>query len=72
MTMGNRPPSPRSNALRVSFASIVLALSAIVIALTADAWYLALVPLLLIAGAGGTMFMGINFLRGGDHPSSSR
>lgn len=71
MTMGNRSPAPRHNGLVASFASIILALSAVVIALTADAWYLALVPLLMIAGAGGFMFKGIRSLRDGERPSAS-
>ncbi|WP_460463828.1 hypothetical protein [Arthrobacter pigmenti] len=69
--MGKRPPAPRHNALVASFASIVLALSAVVIALTADAWYLALVPLLMIAGAGGFMFKGVSSLRDDQRPSGS-
>lgn len=68
--MGHKSPSATC-ALVASFASRILALSAVVIALTADAWYLALVPLLMIAGTGGSMFKAIGSLRDGEGPSAS-
>jgi hypothetical protein len=72
MTMGNRSPSPRQAALIASFATIVLALSAIIIALTADAWYLALIPVLIMAGSGSTLFMAVKALRDRGEPSTSK
>lgn len=46
-------PAPGHHALITTLARIILTLSAIVIALTADTWYLAIVPLLILAASGG-------------------
>jgi hypothetical protein len=70
--MGKRTPSPRHAALIASSATIILALSAIIIALTADAWYLAIIPVLIMAGSGSTLFLGVKALRESEEPSTTQ